>query len=446
MRDMIAIIICKFARFIINILGKNGGSKPGDLALKISPNILSRLSYPKIFIMVTGTNGKTSTTNMISRILSASGKKVVTNSMGDNLLIGAATSILLSSNLRGKLNADAIVLEMDEMVLAKHLNDFPVTDLLITNFFRDQLDRAGEMATVITKIGDAISLYDGRLFVCADDPNSYNIDHSNRLTFGLGCGRFSVAPEGYKEVSEGKFCPKCHERLIYEYYQYSHLGGFKCECGYKRIDPDLEAIVDSSDEFLITKAFYGIEEGYKFKTRSMGLYHVYNEISAIAVTAFHGVNPCVMEEVLSNFELGIGRMETIKMSNGRTALLNLVKNPTGVNEVIKYIVNLPKNDNKNHLNQTVLLVLGDAVVDGTDVSWIWDADFEALKALDLTRFICTGKRGYDMALRLKYGQIGEAIVLEDLGAAVREFATTGGFVLSTYSNLFDVRDELGGVN
>lgn len=435
--DFCALLVCRIAGFTSRLIGGENRSLPGEMALKISPGILKRLRYPETVILVTGTNGKTSTMNMISKIFEGSGKTVVSNAMGDNLISGVATALLSHSSLGLKIAADIAVLEVDEITLSKHLGSIAATDIVITNFFRDQLDRAGEMATLIGKIKEVFDNFSGRLFLCADDPNQADFEYPNIITFGLKKSEYSYDPEGYTESSEGKFCPHCSSRLEYEYYQYSHIGSFKCrECGFARQTPNFEGYLESDGlSFTVLRSPGGLES--KFSTPGVGTYYIYNQLAAISVALTHGLCEVVTEKVLSTFRLGIGRMEEIEVC-GKSVLLNLVKNPTGCNEILKYI----KRTSAEH-GSSLLFVLNDAASDGRDVSWIWDADFELLNSTNINHYICSGTRGYDLGIRVKYGGLLEDPEVEpDLDLAVERFTKTGGYVISTYSSLFDIRRKL----
>lgn len=419
MRDILAILVCHILRFFLRLMGRNGGTTPGEIALKISPGVLGRLKYPKIYIAVTGTNGKTSVTGMIRSIFEKAGYRVVSNTYGDNLIFGVASALLASTDLGRKVRGDAVVMELDEMTFGRKFEHLRPTDVVVVNFFRDQLDRCGETATIVKAVEAALASYDGRVFVNADDPSLFGIEG---ITFGLSENRFSVADAGRLEAAEGRFCPKCNHRLDYRYYQYSHIGNFFCsECGFARRTPDFSASIAADDSLLVCGENYGHRPG--------GLYHYYNELAAIAVAVTYQIDRLHITGALNAYEKGIGRMEQVG-----DVLLNLVKNPTGLNQVLRH---LKTRDEK----RVLLFVLNDNRVDGRDVSWIWDAD---LSGLNVEKVICSGSRCYDMALRFKYaGEPFEIEVVEDIREAVADLKKTGGYALTTYSALVQVRGYLG---
>ncbi len=451
MRDFLAVCICHLARFFIRLLGRNGGTMPGELALKVSPGILKRLKYPDIYIAVTGTNGKTSTTGMIRTVFENAGYRVVSNIYGDNLIFGAATAILAATGFDRRVNCDAVVLEFDEMTLGRKFEHLFPTDVVITNFFRDQLDRCGETAAVIEAVSGALADFKGRLFINADDPMLYSFWGGSGsvarkyeiVRYGLSENRYSVSNAGNIEAAEGRFCPVCSHRLSYKFYQYSHIGDYYCEkCGFSRVAPDFIGSLDDIDHLLMDGSDYGVRDG--------GLYHYYNEVVAIAVALAHGIGYKNIVSGLSEYKTGAGRMEQIG-----NVLLNLVKNPTGLNQVLRYIrraeaerclgegcdggVNSSCREG-GVSDRALLFVLNDNRVDGTDVSWIWDADIESL---GIRKIICSGLRAYDIALRLKYsGEDFDIEVIEDIGAAAKRLKEFGGYALSTYSSLVVTRGHL----
>ncbi len=436
-------------------MGRNGGTAPGKVALKISPTVLQRIKYPPIYIIVTGTNGKTSTTGMIRKTFEKAGYKVASNRYGDNLLRGAASTILASASLAGRVRDDVIVLESDELTLGKNIQNYKATDIVLNNFFRDQLDRCGEMATVIGTVAEGLSEFKGRLFVNGDDPNLANFEG---VRYGVNKNHYSKEIVKQKKASEARFCPTCGARLVYNYYQYSHIGDYYCaECGFKRMPLDFAVDILPNDDYVICNQ--------EFKGSGQGLYQYYNEAAAATVCLTYGIEPAVIKSVLDTYETGIGRMEQVG-----EVLVNLVKNPTGLNQVIDAIVvrNLA-NDKKSDTEftqknskrgkkersdklqnipttktfDTLLFVLNNNTVDGVDVSWIWDADVELLVDCGIKNIICSGLRAYDMAIRFEYQDVGFHItVIEDLKVAAEAVKKVGGYAVSTYSGLLEMRGYL----
>ena len=226
-------IALKLAQLSHSLLARagRGGSLPGTIALKADPDFISKFKMPPKVIIVTGTNGKTTTSNLIAESLRKNGLKVINNHRGDNLNVGIATVLAAGSDGNFNIQADAVVLEVDELTVYRQFKALRPTALVVTNFFRDQLDRAGEMETIIRKLMEVTENFEGDLILNGDDPNVLRIaDNAKKAKVHL----FSVGPNEMTktetdEASEGKFCPRCGNRLIYDYYQYSHIGRFHCD-------------------------------------------------------------------------------------------------------------------------------------------------------------------------------------------------------------------------
>ena len=257
----LAILATKLSAHILHLFHR-GGSLPGTIGLKIDSDILKGLRFEGPIILVTGTNGKTSTANMITDLMSYSGYKVISNRKGDNLRPGIVTTIVTNSTILGKVKANALVLEVDELNIRHILPNIPVSALVVTNFFRDQLDRAMEMERLISTIESVLPNYDGELILNANDPNvvrlSLKAPKAHVTYYGIEENDYSRTST--KEASEGKFCPKCNERLVYDYYQYSHIGKFHCpNCGFA--SPKADVSLENID--LINQTFTNEKVKYK---------------------------------------------------------------------------------------------------------------------------------------------------------------------------------------
>ena len=410
-----------------------GGSLPGTLALKMDPEFLSRFHMPDKVILVTGTNGKTTTMNLIAEALKVNGLSVLCNHRGDNLNVGLATALAAGSNDRYEIQADAVVLEVDELTLYREFHRLHPTALVITNFFRDQLDRAGELETIIRKIMELTENFEGDLILNGDDPNSLRLaDHAKKAR--VHC--FSMA-ETIKsrnisdEASEGKFCPRCGRPLIYDFYQYSHIGRFRCPYdGFGKIRPDLYVDRVNFDN----ETFRA--DGFTYHSFINSGYAIYNCAAVLCLLKALGLNLPAANEVFKTYKLKEGRNEVFNLSSPCT--INLVKNPTGANEVMKYITAQP-------MDKNICIFLNDNDLDGTDISWIWDAHFERLNDPLIHTIVCSGQRAYDMALRLKYEGLEDRIrVIEDSRDAIAwlDDQKMESFVIATYTALHPTRGIL----
>ena len=407
-----------------------GGSLPGSLALKMDPDFIRKFHMPDRVILVTGTNGQTTTSNLIAESLRASGMKVLNNRRGDNLNVGIATLLASGSDADYHIKADACVIEVDELTLYRQFSSLHPTHLVITNFFRDQLDRAGEMETIIRKIQEVTKDFTGHIILNGDDPNSLRIaDTATKAKIHLfSVAENSISQKTTDEASEGKFCPRCGHPLKYDYYQYSHIGRFHCEKdGFGNITPDVYVTDCDYEHGTFTVS------DRKFHSFINSIYAIYNCASVLTLMKTMDLDPGAADHVFNTFEMKEGRNEVFHFSCD--SIINLVKNPTGTNEVLKSI--LSQKEDKN-----VCILLNDNDQDGHDVSWIWDAHFERLDVPEVKHIICSGLRAYDMALRLKYeGLEDRIIVIEDVEKAIAWLDEAGmkSYVIATYTALHSTR-------
>ncbi len=407
-----------------------GGSLPGSLALALDKKFISRFHMPGIVVIVTGTNGKTTTSNLIAESLRACGLKVVNNHRGDNLNVGIATLLAVNSDSHFNVQADAAVIEVDELTVYRQFENLHPTALVVTNFFRDQLDRAGEMETIIRKIMEVTENFDGHLILNGDDPNVIRIGEQAKQAqvHYFSVSRTENSSSSTDEASEGKFCPVCGRPLKYEYYQYSHIGRFACPHDhFGEITPFLN--VDAVDYRNGTFT----AEGHVYHSFLNTIYAVYNCASVLCTMKALNLDQTKADIVFSSYELKEGRNETFALS--KPCVINLVKNPTGTNEVLKFILN--REGDKN-----VCIFLNDNDQDGHDVSWIWDAHFERLNDPSVKHIVCSGLRAYDMALRLKYEGLEDRIsVIENSTKAVQwlDEQNMESYIIATYTALHPTR-------
>ncbi len=421
--------IVQCAHSILSKAGR-GGSFPGEIALKMDPHFIEKFQMPKIVVLVTGTNGKTTTSNLIAESLRAAGLNVVNNRRGDNLNVGIATLLASNSDSHFHVKADAAVIEVDELTLYRQFKNLHPTHLVVNNFFRDQLDRAGEMETIIRKIQEVTKDFTGDIILNGDDPNTLRIADTALAahihTFSVD--RNEVSKDKTDEASEGKFCPRCGKPLKYSYYQYSHIGRFVCENdGFGKIQPDIEVTsIDYKNETFTVN-------DQKFHNFINSIYAIYNCACTLTVMKTLQLNFNAANQVFKTFQMKEGRNEEYALQ--QPCVINLVKNPTGANEVMKYIISQPGDKN-------ICIFLNDNDQDGHDISWIWDAHFERLDVPEVKHIVCSGLRAYDMALRLKYEGLEDRItVIEDATKAIEwlDEANLPSHVIATYTALHSTR-------
>lgn len=386
---MFSIIIAKLVAYILRFFGKGATTLPGKVALSLKYNILNRLSKGVHIICVTGTNGKTTTCALIEQGLIEAGKSYFINKGGANMLTGVATSFIMNSNSFGKCKREYAILECDE-------NSFPTISrfldaeiVIVTNLFRDQLDRYGEIDITKNKIVEAINnMPDSVVLLNADCPITYSISkhiENEIITFGIDA-KMSV-----NAVSDLNYCPRCNKPLSYSSRIYAQLGNYYCpHCDYSRPSlnysiSDAVELNENGSSFVIDNQLVRINLG--------GIYNLYNYLSAYSALAILGIND---NKSLSDFGGSFGRMERFYFNDNEILLL-LVKNPVGFSNCLSYAESLKG-------EYSYIFALNDNDADGRDISWIWDVNFNSVK-LKATEISTIGKRAYDMALRLKYNDL-----------------------------------------
>ncbi len=437
--------------FLSRRLGAGGGTTlPGRIARRIDPQLLAGLvaHLAQGSVIVTGTNGKTTTSRMISGILSRAGLQPVHNRSGANLITGITTALLTSTDLRGRPGGDIGLFEIDEATLPQAVAEVSPRAIVLTNLFRDQLDRYGEINHIAGLWRGVLrALPPGAVVVLnADDPLVASLGRdtsAQTVYFGIEDAR--AGSPNPQHAADSKRCVDCGTPYHYQVTYYSHLGHYACpNCGTDRPQPNVYA---RRLELVGTQGA-GLELALPQGPLSLhlglpGLYNVYNALAALACCASLGVPAQALRQGVESFAAAFGRIERIGV-DGRQVFLALVKNPVGLTEVLRMLVldKAPK-----HL----LIAINDNLADGTDVSWLWDADLELLQGKVATVTV-SGTRAEDMQLRLRYAGLDMAQVSleKDLRAAFMRAlrrVPTGGtlYILPTYTALLQVRQVIDGV-
>lgn len=549
-RRMAAIWSAKIISTACRLSGKQGVTFAGKVALRIDPNCLRDLSAQvrkKIFV-VCGTNGKTTTNNLLCSAIeqeevlyksnfqeetsvkafgknSDAGKnffrkresnhsggniagirknKVVCNHTGSNMLAGVAAAFVLAAKNDGSLDADYACIEIDEASTLRVFPHFKPDYMVLTNLFRDQLDRYGEIDITMDMLNRAMKMApDMQIIVNADDAlSSYLAMESGHefVTYGITERVFSEEVQGEQhEIREGRFCKNCGARLEYEFYHYSQLGKYNCpSCEFTRPAVDYEALhIDMTDGL----AFDVLErhriarqssmedsvpkperEIHEYRSRHIyanyrGFYNIYNILAAYTAARNAGLRLNKFEQILSNYNPQNGRMEHFKI-RGTDVILNLAKNPAGFNQNISAVMEDKK-------EKDIIIVINDNAQDGTDISWLWDVDFDRFgkkktkndygaenqkqnqnergqrseknqKQLSddagktgegIHSITVSGIRCQDMRLRMKYVDI-PCEMIPDVKTAIEARLADGCgnlYVLVNYTALFSTRNILAGM-
>jgi len=438
MRKLLAVWITKILIFVGKIAGKKGSSTPGIFALKICPDILRILSkqIKNEIIVVCGTNGKTTTNNLLNTIISSSGKKVVCNNVGANMLPGVVTAFVEKTGFSGNLCADYACIEIDEISAVKVFAHFEPDYMILTNLFRDQLDRYGEIDITLDYLHRAVSMCKNtKLILNADDPLVASFGRKAQKEcyyFGIG----DDAGIALNETKEGRFCTFCGEELEYDFYHYSQLGVYRCpKCDFKRPEVNFEALqinLDNGVDFNVGKKHISV----KYR----GFYNIYNILAAYSAVSLCNIDVDNLNEILGDYKPQIGRMEEFVI-NGKQVVFNLAKNPAGFNQAISTVAGDKRRKN-------IIVVINDNAGDGKDVSWLWDVDFERFNSVNANKFFFSGIRRDDVAVRFKYAEIMNFDVLESIKEAVMEGLEEESevlYVLVNYTALFTTHDILKGL-
>ncbi|MBA2362636.1 MAG: Mur ligase family protein [Chloroflexia bacterium] len=429
--------------------GRGGGTAlPGLAANRLYPALLPEMTsrIPEGVILVSGTNGKTTTSRLLALMLTSGGKRVLHNRTGSNLIRGIAATIVASSHLDGRPIGDVGLFETDEAVLPGLLRQVRPRVVVLNNLFRDQLDRYGELDSLYRSWEQAVSALDPavHLVVNADDPALARLGElaPGAVTyFGVHSPELALAE--LPHAADSGACPRCTKPLVYSAVYVSHLGEYHCSnCGFSRPQPDVLAteitLHGTTHTELTLRGLYG---EHRLRMNVPGIYNVYNGLAATAAAYQAGVPWEAVERGYSGFSAAFGRFERIH-TEGRSVVLALVKNPVGCNEVLRMLSSEPS-------HEPLLIVINDQTADGRDVSWLWDADFELLATME-GRIITSGLRAADMAVRLKYAGIDAAKIQveERIPAALRramEATSVGGTlrVMPTYTAMLALRAHMG---
>lgn len=422
------------------VFRRNASQLPGRIALTVDPDIISRLAekLQKGSIVVCGTNGKTTTNNIIASAIEAGGQRVLCNRAGANMAPGVVAALLPGSG------ADWGVIEADELSTVNIVPELKPKLQILLNLFRDQLDREGEIDRVQDTIVRALaSSPETTLLVCGDDPISMGVARraaeagTKVLSFGIA-EDLHLPPE---RVPEGAFCQVCGTELVYDYHAYAQLGAFRCpKCGFARPTLDYQATNvhagRSGVEFDATCIATG--DQVHLRANFGGVYMVYNLLAAFAAATMAGVAPKTFQRALDSYSPANGRLQHFDV-DGREVVLNLAKNPAGFNQNIQLLL-------EDKRPKATYIVINDNYNDGRDISWIWDVDFERLAGEGKSLLVLAGGlRANDLQVRFKYAGI-DAQIAKDVSAALEAAKDMPKdqplYVLTNYSALWPAKAEL----
>ena len=439
----IAIITCKFIRLGLRLLGRGGTSLPGKVALRLCPNLLGHVSKGVKTIVITGTNGKTTSARIVEQAFIDTGKSYFSNKSGANLIHGITADFVSNCSIFGKPKKEYAVIECDEGALKNVLRQLKPQAILVTNVFRDQLDRFGEVTSTLECIRAGIENVPDTVMVLNAD---CSLTASLKQKLPNECVFYGVDKPIYKtrvdESSDAPFCLNCGTEYEYDYITYGHLGGYRCpKCGYKRpaVDYSVSAVTQQTADWSEIQLRDG-ENSHTARINLPGGFNIYNAIGAYAALKTMGFDSKDSLAALEGFSCGFGRMERFDIGDATLRMI-LVKNPAGCNQVLNFLTNLDG-------DSVFAICLNDGSGDGTDVSWIWDVNFEELCSMgdSLKRVLVSGNRADDMALRMAYSGIDteKIAVYYDYDALIDEMVASKDpvFIMPNYTSMLELRSKL----
>ena len=439
-RIIIACLVCRLVRQLARLTGHGGTAIPGKAALRVYPALLSALGRGVETVIITGTNGKTTTAGMLRHMLDTIGTPYLSNRSGANLTSGVTAEFAFSSDWLGRCRKPVAVIECDEGNFPAVAEALQPKAVIVTNLFRDQLDRYGEVTHTRECIARGIAAAPGATLCLNADCSltaSLGADVPNRVIY---YGVDGVSTDREPNVSDAPHCLRCGERYAYRRHTFAHLGDWYCpHCGAARPTPTLsaEAVEPMSSGSRVT-----LREGegtHVITVALPALYNVYNALAALTGARAMGWDMDACESSLSGFGAMFGRMESLHVGETSVQIV-LVKNPAGCDRALEYLATQGE-------RVLPIFCLNDNLNDGTDISWIYDADYESLFAQrQYERIGVFGIRAEDMRLRLKYAGAADGAIevyasLDELAEAVKT-AGVPVCILPNYTAMLAVRDKL----
>lgn len=407
-----ALVLARLTYLAIKLLHRSSGTSfVGMMTLKVCPDFLAhcRKYIKNNAITISGTNGKTTTSGLVAHIFEENQNSIIHNVKGANMLTGIANVFAL--NIKPFKRFDYAVIESDEAYLTKLYDYFKADYLLVTNLFRDQLDRYGELSTTASFIQNAINKNkELKLILNADDPLVTNFGKGKNAIY-YGFEEVEFCSEIHNTTSNAPtevFNCICGKPLQYNKQFFAQEGHYYCaKCGFKRPEPNYKGYVKIYSDYSELKIRHN-DKDFEFKINLVGLYNAYNVLGAVACAMENGIDYQTIKKAVSTYKSIFGRAER-RIINGHKTLIQLIKNPTGASEVLKTV----------DLSSNIVIAINDNYADGRDISWLWDSDFEQLKNAQKL-VITSGIRAKDMATRLKYAGIPQEkiIVEEDIKSAI----------------------------
>jgi lipid II isoglutaminyl synthase (glutamine-hydrolysing) len=453
---VVAVQVGRATRWLARRTGRGGTSLPGLVAERINPGLTAALAagIANGSVLVTGTNGKTTTTRIMADILRRAALDPITNREGSNMMGGIATTLLANTGWSGRIGGSNPVIglfEVDEGYLPSAIQELQPRVVQITNLFRDQLDRYFEVDFIASIWKKALNQLPAStvLILNADDPTVAYLGNAIRnpvLYYGLEDVRWGE--RRLQHSADARQCPRCTADLVYDVCFYAHLGHYYCpECGWRRPKPQIAARQIDMDGLRGSSIDLDTPTGAQsLKMPLPGIYNVYNAVAAAATSHTLKIQPSLVSEAMASVKSAFGRLEAVEI-DGTKISLALVKNPSSFDQLLELLLRDPG-------SLRLLIAVNDTTQDSRDTSWIWDVGLEQLRG----RFewiIASGHRAADLTLRLKYAEAvsaserdqGKLETIPDLVKALDEALskTPAGehlYIVATYSAMWALRETL----
>ncbi len=420
----LALYIGKFLCSSLRKLGR-GSAYPGQKALQLDPQIISRFKLPDQVIFVTGTNGKTSTTHYIANIFQTAGYRVMTNVEGANMAQGIATELLRMSNLNYEIQADVAVFEIDEGSLPKIIEELVPSHLVMLNLFPDQEDRYGSVDELAARLNDSI-IQDLTLILNANDPRlawiGSNQMAKKKIYYGVEKVNFQ---QPYHHIK----CPVCNESLIYDFSHYEHLGYYHCST----CDFEIPEIDYMAEEVQLENQSFTVDH-YHFNSPQPTAYTLFNATAAIAIAKELGVDNESIKNGIDSSKVIKGRNEVVTLGE-KDVKINLAKNPASMNQSISYLLSKQKSPYQ------LILSINNFKADGISIRWLTETDFNRLNDSPLEEIFVTGSVRDDLYdILLEQGIDEDKLSTENEETAIEKAKSSPleTYIIANYTALYEL--------
>lgn len=426
MKFLLAVLLGKALRLAGRILG-GGTDLPGKIVLKFYPHAMKKIRFTGKVLAITGSNGKTTTANVVAHVLRENGYKVVNNELGSNMTSGICTTLLENCSLGGKIDADYVVLEVDEAYSRFIFEDLKIDYYLVLNLLRDQVVRNGHPDLVFDKIAEAIAKQpDMKLILNANEPISQNFAIPGRTVYFAMDETSRSTETCVSGTHDAKICPRCYHPMKYDFFHYNHLGKFHCtHCDYQSHEPDfLGTGVDFENQRITIN-------GMPIRVTYNTTFNMFNTVAAAALCATAGVPLEQFAKGVRTFGGAKGRLDSFDFEGRKTVLMMTKQNAASLDQSISFVL-------EQEGEKSVVLFINNVLyLDYKDISWLYDVAFERLQG-KVQNILCTGNRALDAAVCLKAAGFENGVLLyeNDLGKVKEAFRKTKGDIYILAASAF----------